>query len=223
MDLPFDLDGSTKEHQGSWFSLLDLNGDIGIATRHTLVEDTLSQHAHLVDALANVKDEGGRRAFDITDLATKQIFQKHLYFCGRYEIEPGPPIHRSATAVVVHAKDHKSSERYTRGFDKVTSGKASGAGAGTGTGTGAGAGAENEEAGAVDVAAFQACMKELCAEFGVGYDAQELDRFFKACDSDRSGTISREEFQSFCEGMLGTFRNVVIKFMHNEVCSSLLY
>ena len=202
-DLPFDTHGQPRSQvEGTWFALLDLNGDVSADIRHQLVEEVMSEYGDVAYELANVKDHGGRRAFDVTDVETKQIFYDHLYFYGRYEIEAGPPVHRSATAVVVHAKDHKSTYRYTKCFDEKASGTVDG----------------NEEDKAMDVAAFQACMKELCAEYGVGYDAQELDRFFSACDSDRSGTISREEFQRFCEGMLGTYRNVVIKFMHNKVC-----
>ena len=44
--------------------------------------------------------------------------QKALFFLGRYDVDKGPPEHRSATSLVVRAVDHEAADDYGKLFDK---------------------------------------------------------------------------------------------------------
>ncbi|KAF0690117.1 Aste57867_18511 [Aphanomyces stellatus] len=57
--------------------------------------------------LAEVTDREGRNVLQITDPDTRAFLDTFRFFCGRYEIATGPPIHVSATAIVVNAWDHR--------------------------------------------------------------------------------------------------------------------
>ena len=44
----------------------------------------------------------------ITDERCQQYLRDLVCFCGRYQLEEGPPVHISATSIVVKAKDHRA-------------------------------------------------------------------------------------------------------------------
>ena len=48
--------------------------------------------------------------------------QKALFFLGRYDVDKGPPEHRSATSLVVRAVDHEAADDYGKLFDEVDDG-----------------------------------------------------------------------------------------------------
>jgi hypothetical protein len=51
--------------------------------------------------------------------------QKALFFLGRYDVDKGPPEHRSATSLVVRAVDHEAADDYGKlfvEFDKDSNG-----------------------------------------------------------------------------------------------------
>jgi serine/threonine protein kinase len=48
----------------------------------------------------------GREAILIAHAEVQQLMYGYIFFCGRYELAGGPPIHHSATAVVIAATDH---------------------------------------------------------------------------------------------------------------------
>ena len=52
-------------------------------------------------ALAEIKNDQGKRAIDLACLDCRRAMEKARMFLGRYEIADGPPEHRSATSLVV--------------------------------------------------------------------------------------------------------------------------
>ena len=48
-----------------------------------------------------------------------QRHAKSLFFLGRYDVDKGPPEHRSATSLVVRARDHAAADDYGKLFDEV--------------------------------------------------------------------------------------------------------
>ena len=62
--------------------------------------------------LAFAKDDQGRVAIAVATSETRKIIESEVYFCGRYQLEPGPLAHKSATAVVVYAGDFGVDQEY---------------------------------------------------------------------------------------------------------------
>ena len=86
------------------------------------VEELLLKDCNMFKAgvLANARDAGGRKAVDIAMNKTKLAIEDKLLFMGRYKFHQGPPIHKSATSVVVFADDMKATEDYRKTFQKIT-------------------------------------------------------------------------------------------------------
>lgn len=55
--------------------------------------------------IALEEDAGRRQVIEVAVGACKQAMRRALLFMGRFEVAPGPPEHRSATSVVLFAKD----------------------------------------------------------------------------------------------------------------------
>ena len=112
-DLPvFDVDGSAKETHGySWTKIMD-HKDVSVEWCKSIVSFVLSKYpTNVIHELAHAKDERGREAVHIAHKDVRLVMNQYLYFCGRYELLRGPPVHRSATAVVYFAIDHSTSEQ----------------------------------------------------------------------------------------------------------------
>ena len=208
-NLPFEIIRPFKpagDHSQSWFLLIDpkvFNVDISI--RAQFVEALLKKcdSKQLIHQLAFAKDEGGRVVREYADQSIKAIFNRYLFFCGRYEL--GELIHQSATSVVLHAVDHSMMADYKAIF--------------------------NEEAAAEQFSvleggktlmsedAFIECIRELGlhAHDDDGQVEEQLRIDFKKCDKDASGSIDEDEFVDFCKRHFGESRKVVLKLMKNEV------
>ena len=70
------------------------------------IELLLKRHRDKGPLLADALDDKGRRCRDIASPACKVLLLKALYLHERYELSEGPAVHRSATSLVVFAKDH---------------------------------------------------------------------------------------------------------------------
>ena len=153
-----------------------------------LKESKLANIQELLHKIAFVRDSAGREAFSITDDACRDLFKHFLYLCGRYEILPGPSIHRSATAVVIYANDH---DAYSEAFDEKV----------------------NIEESDMKFDQFLKSMSTLQGqdnnESMITFFRQEFDRW----NSDKSGFLKREEFIRLCQSLFGATKKVVIKFM----------
>ncbi|KAF0697846.1 Aste57867_11500 [Aphanomyces stellatus] len=114
-DLPVQLvDGHILSRESNtWGSFLDVtNSELDPYFRFEVVRDVLNhpsftnQRDTVVRALSRVTDTQGRTVLHMADIDIQNHFNECLYFCGRYEIFERPPIHISATSVVVQAYDH---------------------------------------------------------------------------------------------------------------------
>ena len=61
------------------------------------------------DALAMLKDKEGRVAVSMATSEVLQVIHNYILFAGRYDIDRGPPVYRSATCVLVHTTLSSSS------------------------------------------------------------------------------------------------------------------
>ena len=70
----------------------------------------------VAEALARAVDFTGREAIDLAVPEIKKALQSRLLFLGRYELFKGPPIHKSATCVVIKAYDDHAEDDYREKF-----------------------------------------------------------------------------------------------------------
>ena len=66
----------------------------------------LEEAVKAAPSLAGLTDADGRCAIDVAHPACKQAMQAALLLLGRYEVDDGKLLHRSATAAVAAADDH---------------------------------------------------------------------------------------------------------------------
>ncbi|GMI23199.1 hypothetical protein TeGR_g7025, partial [Tetraparma gracilis] len=133
----------------------------------------------------------GRTAINQAVPRIKEALQSRLLFLGKYDLVPGPPIHKSATCIVKKAFDEKAKVEYVELFKKYSGGTDS-----------------------ISRETFKKTVKQL----GMSLSDQYFDERFASWDADKSGTITRDEFLAFCTSELdkGQKREVVFKFMKNE-------
>ena len=163
------------------------------------VESLVSNHP----SLATAKDANNRAAVDVASKPIRKVIESVIFFCGQYSIHHGPPVHMSATAVVVFADDFGMDTVYENAFKNVVGAA---------------------EGGTMDQAAFGKALGALSLQ-GFGGAAEllaaavakdGLTGHFKHCDKDNDGSILMEEFVEYCGNMMGRSRRVAIKFMKNE-------
>ncbi|KAL3938522.1 MAG: hypothetical protein SGBAC_006589 [Bacillariaceae sp.] len=144
-----------------------------------------------VRVLANAKDLDGRLALKFAKVHIRSVFEERLLFLGRYDLAAGPPIHKSATCIVVKAEDTKMSQYYDAEFEKYSRG------------------GENPDE--LSREQFQEALKDLLV---VSNDSEIVQDYVARVDIDNDGSISRSEFVQFCLQEFG--RTIVLKFMRRE-------
>ena len=185
-----------------WFLVVQEDGtsDIDLfAILSAKVNTLVSNHT----SLAAAKDANNRAAVDVASKPIRKVIESVIFFCGQYSIHHGPPLHMSATAVVVFADDFRVDAIYEKAFNEVV--KTTG--------------------GTMDQHAFKKALEALSVQ-GFGGAAELLAAAvakndglvgnFKHCDKDNDGSIEMDEFLEYCGNMMGRSRRVAIKFMKNK-------
>eukprot|EP00966_Prymnesium_polylepis_P324984 7380982-Prymnesium_polylepis.1 len=123
-DMPIDLAGKPVHHAHSWTTIVSqttANAGEAVATLlagHNAEPPGYGYGAHVV-TLAETLDANERTALQLAGLGPKQAIYVHLLFCGRYELQAGPPEHRSATSVVLRALDRSDKVDLAKLFDEA--------------------------------------------------------------------------------------------------------
>eukprot|EP00984_Skeletonema_dohrnii_P009005 scaffold3377_cov69-Skeletonema_dohrnii-CCMP3373.AAC.1 len=134
-DMPVSVkDGTPKEHSGSWHICISYSTETATsALREVLLEPEnisgydsddievyfrcgFGKHIH---ALADACDYQGRTALGLASKESREVIHEFLLFCGRYKPQIGPPEHRSATSVVLRARDLGEQADYGAIFDEA--------------------------------------------------------------------------------------------------------
>lgn len=76
------------------------------------VADKVQSYLNAHIELASAKDVDGRKSLQVASSSNRGVLFPYVYFCGRYDIMDGPPLHRSASSIVVLADDHHVAEDY---------------------------------------------------------------------------------------------------------------
>jgi len=149
-------------------------------------------HRDTLTLLATAKDKFGREAMKFAPPRIKIAIQKHLFFLGRYELAEGEPIYKSATCVVIRAKDAKMEDNYRKIFKK------------------------HEKDSFLDFETFGEALQSLMIIYDE-LDEQDkplLKQHFKLTDTTKREKISENEFIGFCMKEGGC--DVALKLMKNK-------
>ena len=151
----------------------------------------------IVEMLAYSKDFKGRLAIDYAMPEIKAALQERLLFLGRYDFVKGPPLHKSATCVVLKAYDEKAEDDYRKMFEGFAEKK--------------GLKTSTTNLGKDD-------FKSLVKELGVDMDSDLLNDTFSKWDKDGDTEICEQEFVDFCKTEIdkGRRNEVAIKLMMNK-------
>merc|ERR1712238_86762 len=152
----------------------------------------------IVEKLAYFKDFMGRSAFDYAIPEIKVAIQERLLFLGRYEFVKGPPLHESATCVVLKAYDEKAEDDYRKMFKDFAKKK--------------GLKPSNTSLFKEDFISL------LLEELGVDIEKKLLDETFAKWDKDKDRKICEQEFVDYCKMDIdkGRRNEVAIKLMSNK-------
>ena len=188
-----------KHNYALWFAVVQEDGtsDVDLfAKLLATVEALVSNHP----SLATAKDANNRAAVDMASKPIRKVIESAIFFCGQYSIHHGPPVHMSATAVVVFADDFRVNDVYEKAFQEVVGAT---------------------KGGTIDQAAFGKALAALSLQ-GFGGAAEllaaavakdgGLTDHFKHCDKDNDGMLEKDEFVEYCGNMMGRSRRVTIKF-----------
>jgi hypothetical protein len=187
-----------------WTEIIDVSNtdffkDIGIINT-VFVRSKLEEFQDMTSSLADEVDQDNRTALSIAPVAVREVFHDFMYFMGRYEFHIGPPVYKSATALIVQATDHKVVEKvFNTKFNEF----------------------KNDE-GVITKDEFKECFDswDLIAET-LTYKSisaiRSQEKFdFYDCDIDKGGSVSEREFVTYCSKIFGATRTVVLKFMKNK-------
>ena len=121
-DMPLSLNGGAPvDHGGTWTTCVAAESAAGAIRRILASKDDdplgggFGVHIH---ALADVLNQEGRTALELSAVGPRQAINKYLLFCGRYELTLGAPEHRSAASVVLRATDRTEKTDYVAIFDQ---------------------------------------------------------------------------------------------------------
>ncbi|KAF0713762.1 hypothetical protein As57867_004210, partial [Aphanomyces stellatus] len=201
VDLPVEVqDGNLVQRQDysySWASFMDATHPVDVNVRLSCLESILKDEkfascSHdLLRELAFGKDKHGRQVIQVTDAATRKYLNERLFYCGRYEIFEGPPVHMSNTAVVVMAYDHGIC---TQLFQQ-----------------------HKNNHGNLDVNGFIKCNKVLGRVKGNQKREKEKWRAeFQLWDKSYNGSLSEGEYLNYCRHHFGGKLKVSLKFMRKS-------
>ena len=219
-DLPFTSNGQpSTQHEYSWAYAMEASTLLTDEVRIALAQTVCERYPSYVAQLVTSTDKSGRRVEHITSPACLEVMNKHLYFCGRYELHRSAPIHCSATALVLSATDHCMVKQYEHAFDQaVNIGP-------QGDVLVAGSRSKPQEPKlpvkqkCLPLKEFGECVQSLLY---LSSDPEEIVKQYQSCAVGKEAGIasaagvSRDQFVAYCTEAFGKSRKIVIKFMSNE-------
>ncbi|RHY59507.1 hypothetical protein DYB38_004739 [Aphanomyces astaci] len=191
-------------HSFTWTTFLDPSLPVDPRVRAKAVVSVLSHRTFrmatrirdVYAGLATAADRHGRLVIQACDAHIRTIFRDRLYFCERFELFDGPPIHISPSAVVIYAYDHGLGGQV---FDEYA-----------------------DDDGTLDEAAFIQCNQVLGRE-STDRQAKHEDSEWKQWhaefalwDKDGNGALTKSEFLTFCHQSFGGKVKVAMKFMKHQ-------
>ena len=191
-DFSFDL---LQQH--GWVSFVTgIEDQTKIATQFAQLIANKEWHIKIVRRLAYYKDLQGRLALESATKDIKAALEERLLFLGRFELDKGPPLHKTPTSLVIKAIDRRAQDEYREAFAMALKEEES----------------PNENGEFIGEKGFKFLLTKL------GVPEESFKDHFEKWDLDRDKKISVEEcielFKS--ERDNGRPREVVLKFMRNK-------
>ena len=176
-----------------WFDFLTSSSDYRFALLQALIESfPAEERTGVAKTIADMQYGGVRCMGAITDDKCQQYLRDLVYFCGRYQLEEGPPVHISATSIVVRAKDHSIPSVADAFKAKVIS----------------------DPTHATDALTYDTFLAAVLLLTGVDASIKR-DKFQNRFESD-DGHCDLAAFSNYCFEEYGDLSKVVIKFMSSE-------
>jgi hypothetical protein len=152
--------------------------------------DWLGEAVKATPLLAGLTDDLDRRAINVAHATCQQRMLESSWLCKRYELQPGPPEHRSATSVVIRAEDHADKPDYAQIFTD----------------------ADKDGSGTLELNELDVVAKK------VGLSKDLVVSEANKQDGTTSMQLGKDAFVSACKQLLGNGpRKVVIKLMKDKV------
>jgi serine/threonine protein kinase len=173
--------------------------EIGALT-YLMADETGLGYMNAARSLCDYRDKEIRIAVNTAAEPVRLEIWKYALFCGRYEIDPGRPLHYSKTSIVVCARDHYLFEIYLCIYEQYMIEDD-----------------DDETVNYLDKEGFIDCLYDLCYEFSEMLDLSEEEMevaFIQCCTTD--GRVSKATFLHFCRWRIGEDRRVAIKFMRKQ-------
>ena len=190
-----------KFQQNGWVNFITVRANMNVEEGQNVVQKITNFigdcEEKIVEKLAYFKDFMGRLAFDYAIPEIKVAIQERLLFLGRYDFVKGPPLHKSATCVVLKAYDEKAEDDYRKMFIDF---------------------AKEKGLKTSNISLFKDDFKSLLKELGVDMKIELLDETFAKWDKDNDRMICEQEFVDFCKTDIdkGRRNEVAIKLMLNK-------
>jgi hypothetical protein len=143
-----------------------------------------------VNLLANARSRNKGTALEAATMRIKDAIKERMLFMGRYKIQPGMPLHKSATSIVVLAEDMKAEDDYRKEFKELT---------------------KNWIEKEIKENDFQEILKKI----GQGWEKEMAVEKFREFDVNDDKVMDENEWVKFCVSVLDKNfpRRVVLKFM----------
>ncbi|RHY83343.1 hypothetical protein DYB35_010333, partial [Aphanomyces astaci] len=184
---------ANPDHQFSWAAFLDPSI---VQVNDSIAKEAIAMQVvdFFVATLVDSKDKHNRSVLATADQSVAMYLKRQLYFGHRYEIADGPPVHQSATSVVVQATDHGM---YSQVFDDYAD-------------AADGGGFLNEDK-------FLSCIQTLHNVTSALLDGKvTIDAFHDLTSVTGTDCMDWLTFRSFCEQTYGPHVQVAIKFVKHH-------
>lgn len=201
-DLPLKQNPSSKlllkneNHLNSWTKFMDAKSKLSAEFRNFIASTVLlsSCSRELAYELVCFRDAENRQMMNIVDKGLKSIISPYIYFCGRYELQSGPPVHRSETAVVMLATDFGLPAYYREQFQEIST--------------------SAEDYFFTLNSCYECVSKfEVAAETELNY--KDFTKLFNDFLGSEDGRMIEDQFVSFNCAQFGKSQQVALKFMKN--------
>jgi len=145
-----------------------------------------------IEAIAEFKDKKGRLIQDVVEQDIKKIILKRTLFLGQFKIDDGPPLHKSATALILKAKDIETNQHYLDSFKEEAEGESF-----------------------ISKDQFEKIARKIS-----GTESKiQINEWFEKYDLSSDDEIDSKEFIAFCREFIEGGREhriVALKFMKNK-------
>jgi hypothetical protein len=209
----------TIKNAKTWFAFLEV---IAHEEREETLERLMDDYNAILDersvsdvsTLAKLKDSSGREAISIASEKCQQKMYEKMYFCGRYALDDAPPIHKSATCMVVSATDYGLVREYREIYKHSLN---------DGQFRQRHKQSEKQDNLEMDEELFVKVSMDLNKEDDTKLDdskgkklREQFEKDFDAWDTNKDKKLSEDEFMSMCKGKFGSTKNVALKFMQEK-------